>query len=444
MSSKPTFPRGIHPRENKHFSSEMAIEVLPTPESLLMPLLQHIGAVCDEAVKPRSALTMNDLVGNATGFISSPIHVGLDGKTALTGKATLPNGRRVPAIPIKVNKEQALEGQDLFEDMFGGEWPVQGLEQYDPLTIANAAQEAGLVGLGGAAFPTHVKLRRNSEKPIHTLLINGAECEPFLTSDYRLMLEANAAIITGTLLAQHATGAEQAIICIEDNKPQAIEAMTKAVSGTGIRVQVLMTKYPQGGEKQLIQAVLKRETPTGGLPLDIGVVVMNVSSAVALARAVIRKKPLTHRVVTVTGPGIKNPKNILAPVGVPLQDLIDFCGGFTAEKVRVIFGGPMMGFAVGSLETPLTKGTGGITVLLEEDVKQADETACIRCGRCVDVCPQRLVPTKLGLASRASNKELARRYHISACMECGCCAYACPASIPLVQLIRMGKVLVQG
>jgi len=438
-----TFPRGVHPPDQKQFACDVPIEVLPTPKELLVPLLQHIGGACEEAVKPRTALEINGVIGKTDAFVSAPIHVGIGGKTAKAGKATLPIGRRVPAVPVKADKEQELEGQALYEDMFGGDWSFEP-DIFEPETIANAAKDAGLVGLGGAAFPTHVKLRRNPDKPIDTLLINGAECEPYLTSDYRLMLEAAAAITAGTLLATRATGAKRTIICIEDNKPKAIEAMRKAVEGLEIEVMPLATKYPQGGEKQLIQAVLKRETPTGGLPLDIGVVVMNVSSAAALARAVLRGKPLTHRVVSVTGPGIAHPKNILAPVGVAIQELIDFCGGFSQEHVRVISGGPMMGFAVGSLEMPLTKGTGGITVLREEETYQAEETACIRCGRCVDVCPLRLVPTKIALAARVGNSEVARRYHVNACMECGSCAYVCPASVPLVQLIRLGKIMVQN
>jgi electron transport complex protein RnfC len=417
-----------------------AIEILPTPKSLVIPLLQHIGAPCEEANKPRTALSLNDKVAGTTGFVSAPIHTGLEGKTAKLGKATIPNGRRVPAIPIKVNPVQPLEGRALFDEIYGGEWPFPGVDDFSPEAVAQAALDAGLVGLGGAAFPTHVKLRRNPEKPIDTLLINGAECEPYLTSDYRLMLEAPEPIVSGALLAGIATGAKRLIICIEDNKPLAIEAMKKTTAETDIIVQALPTKYPQGGEKQLIQAVLGRAVPTGGLPLDIGVVVLNVSSAASLARAVLREKPLTHRVVTVTGRGIRNPKNILAPIGVSIQELIDYCGGFTTQHVRVISGGPMMGFTIGSLKTPLTKGTSGITIIPEEEIRQAEETACIRCGRCVDVCPLGLVPTKLGLASRLGNTEVSSRYHISACMECGSCAYVCPASIPLVQLIRLGKI----
>ncbi len=442
MNNPRTFPRGVHPPDNKHFAHDAAIEVLPTPASIKMPLLQHLGAPCKATVKSKDEVEAGDQIGESVGFICAPVHTSISGKVGRPARATLPNGRRVQAVPIKAG-EQPFEGQALFDDVLGGDWPKEGLDKYSGDEIAEAALNGGLVGLGGAAFPTHVKLRRNPDKPIQTLLINGAECEPYLTADYRLMLEAADAILTGVLLAQHATEAKEAIVCIEDNKPKAVEAMRKAAEGTGVKVQALATKYPQGGEKQLILAVTGKESPTGGLPLDVGVVVMNVGTAAALARAVIRKKPLTHRVVTVSGPGIKTPKNILAAIGCMVSDLIEFCGGFTQPDVRLISGGPMMGFALGSQDTPVTKGTSGITVLLKEEVQKAEETSCIRCGRCVDACPLGLVPTKLGLAARYENAEVAERYHMSACMECGCCAYVCPASIPLVQLIRLGKVMVK-
>jgi electron transport complex protein RnfC len=317
------------------------------------------------------------------------------------------------------------------------------LEGYEPKEIAEAAHDAGLVGLGGAAFPTHVKLTRNEQRPIDTLLINGCECEPYLTADCSLMVAAPRPIITGGLLAQRAIGAGRVIVCVEDNKPNAIEALRNAAEGTSVEVQVLKTKYPQGGERQLTVAVLGREVPTGGLPLDIGAVVLNVATCAALARAVVRGRPLTHRIGTVSGGGIKRPKNLLVPIGARYRELIDYCGGVTAEAARVVSGGPMMGFTIGNLDVVVTKGTSGLTILTHEDVRRAEETTCVRCGRCVDICPLRLVPTKIALASQAGDAELAERYHITACVECGCCAYVCPASIPLVQLIRVGKVMVQ-
>jgi len=441
MAEKATFARGIHPPERKRFAADVPIKVLPTPSQVRIALLQHLGAPCEATVTPRSVVTLGEQIGQVGGFVSAPVHASISGTVGRQSMATLPNGRRVAVLPIDADGEQPLQGDALLQDMFGGDWPTEGLQQYEPQQIADAAREAGLVGLGGAAFPTHVKLTRNEKKPIDSLLINGCECEPYLTADDRLMRQSPESIVCGALLGQHATGAGRVSVCIEDNKPEAIEAMQRAADSTDVTVCVLRTKYPQGGEKQLIDAALGREVPCGGLPLDVGVVVINVTTAAALARAVIRGKPLTHRVVTVTGAGIRLPKNLLVPIGAAYRDLIECCGGLRDDAVRIVAGGPMMGFTFADLDTPVTKGTSGITALSHYEVQRNVETTCVRCGRCVDVCPMRLVPTKLALVARAGNEDLARRYHISACMECGCCAYTCPANLPLVQLIRMGKVM---
>jgi electron transport complex protein RnfC len=352
---------------------------------------------------------------------------------------TLPNGRHVAVVPIKASPEQPLAGRALWDDVYGGDWPFDVADRREPAAIVEAARSAGLVGLGGAAFPTHVKLAHNDAKPIHTLLINGCECEPCLTADYRLMVEAPRPIVAGALLARRATGARRVEICVENNKPAAAERLRAAVDGTGIGVRVLKTKYPQGGEKQLIRAALGAEVPLGGLPLDIGVVVMNVGTAAALARAVLRGKPLTHRIVTVSGDGIREPKNLLVPVGASYAELIDYCGGLTDWAARVVAGGPMMGFSLADLRAPVTKGTSGVTVFGPDEIERRERTACVRCGRCVQVCPVKIVPTKLAQAVRTDWPEWLDRYHVGACIECGCCAYACPAGIPLVQLIRIGK-----
>jgi electron transport complex protein RnfC len=443
QNSKDTFARGVHPHDQKQFAADKPIEVLPTPSEVRIALLQHIGAPCEATLKPRTDVELGQVVGEAQGFVSAPVHASVAGKTARTTTGTLPNGRHVPVVPIAAAEEQPLAGQALFDDIFGGDWPTDGLDVHEPGKIAEAAKNAGLVGQGGAAFPTHVKLTANPKKPIAHLLVNGCECEPYLTADYRLMLEAPAPIITGALLAGRATGAKDVIICVEDNKPEAIEALQKAAEGSGVEIRTMHTKYPQGGEKQLISAVLDKTVPNGGLPLDVGVVVINVGTAAALARATLRNKPLTHRIVTVTGAGIKEPKNLLVPIGASYRELIDFCGGLTDDATRVISGGPMMGFTLGNLDSPVTKGTSGITVLTEDEVQREKETACVRCGRCAEVCPMNLVPTKLGMASRWRHTDVLTAYHIGACMECGCCAYTCPARLPLVQLIRLGKILVR-
>jgi electron transport complex protein RnfC len=439
-AAKGTFAGGVHPPERKHLAERAPIEVLPPPAEVRIALLQHLGAPCDPVLKTRSEVAIGDLVGEAKGFVSAPVHATISGTTGRISVATLPNGRHVAVVPVKAAEEQQLSDRALFDDILGGEWPTGGLEQYEPEQIVAAVRQAGLVGLGGAAFPTHVKLTRNEDRPIRTLLINGCECEPYLTADYALMMEAPKPIVAGALLAQKATGASEVVICTEDNKRDAAESLRRAAEGTGVQVRVLKTKYPQGGEKQLTVAVVGREVPTGGLPLDIGAVVLNVGTAAAVARAVIREKPLTHRVLTVSGGGIRQPKNLLVPVGASYRDLVDCCGGLTPDAARLVAGGPMMGFTIGSLDVPVTKGASGLTVLTQAEVRKAEETTCVRCGRCVDVCPLNLVATKIAMASKANDMELAQRYHITACMECGCCAYVCPASIPLVQLIRLGKV----
>ena len=440
LSGSSTFPHGIHPPERKNFSSDASIEVLPCPEDVVIPLLQHLGAPCEPLVKAKQEVVMGEMIGQGKGFVTASVHASVNGTVQKIVAVTLPNGRHIKAVPIKANAEQ-LSGEALFADLYGGQWPVQGSDELSTDEISTAISRAGIVGLGGAAFPTHVKLAVNKDKPIDTLIVNGCECEPYLTTDYRLMLEAPEVIVAGALLAARAVGAATVMVGVEDNKPKALDVLKKAALGTALKVVPVKTKYPQGSEKQLIKAILNREVPLGGLPLDVGVVIANVATASAIARAVFRKKPLTHRVVSVTGGGIARPKNILAPIGTRIKTLVDFCGGFTPAASRMVAGGPMMGFSFSDLNMPVTKGTSGITVLTREDLRRSEETHCVRCGRCVDVCPMNLVPTKLALACRAKDLDLALRYHINACFECGCCAYSCPAEIPLVQLIRSGKAL---
>jgi len=435
---KGTFPHGVHPPEQKKFSEDSAIAVMPAPEKVILPLLQNIGAPSKSVVKPKQSVQMNDLLAEAGGFVSSNLHSPISGKVQKNVNVTLPNGRHLPAISVKAEGEQVSD-QALFDDVLGGEWPTKDLDKYDSTTITDAVKNAGIVGLGGAAFPTHVKLIPNPKKPVDTLIINGCECEPYLTPDYRLMLEAPEAIVSGALLAARAAGAKTVYIGVEDNKPKAVSVLKKAANGTGVSIAVLKTKYPQGSEKQLILAITGREVPVGALPLDVGVVVSNVGSVSCIARAVFRNKPLTHRVISVTGAGIQTPKNVLAPIGITYGALIDFCDGLKPDAARIISGGPMMGFAFSDLNAPVTKGTSGVTVLTHEDVKEETETACVRCGRCVDACPMNLVPTRLALASRNNDLELAEQYNIMACFECGSCAYICPANLPIVQLVRMAK-----
>ncbi len=433
-----TFARGIHPYEGKHLAEDAPIEVLPTPKQLLIPVLQHIGAPSKLPPKLPKEVVAGAVLAEAGGFVSAPVHASLAGKVGKVIRVTLPNGRHVDSVLLTPDAEQPSPSAT-YDAVLGGDWPTVEPAAFEPAAIAEAVRAAGLVGMGGAAFPTHVKLIQNPKKPVDVLLVNGCECEPYLTADYRVMVEAPRGVVAGALLAARAEGARSVVIAVEKNKPRGITALREACRGTGAVVKELETKYPMGGEKQTVPAALGRTVPTGGLPLDVGVVVINVGTAIAVARAVLRGAPLTHRVVTVTGHGVRTPRNLLVPIGAPYSDLIERAGGTTPDAVRILSGGPMMGFTVADLSVPVTKGTSGITVLTRRDLAQAEPTACIRCGRCVDVCPLGLVPTKLALASRKSAWDVARRYHLTACMECGCCAYTCPASIPLVQLIRMGK-----
>ena len=434
-----TFPGGVHPPERKSLTQSAAIEVLPTPKLVSVPLLQHLGAPCEALVKSRDEVELGQTIGRSGASIWAPVHASVTGTVAKPTVATLPNGRHVASIPIKSAADQALQDRDLYDDHFGGHWPTTGLDRWTPDSISEKARDAGLVGMGGAAFPTWVKLTRNPKRPIDTLLINGCECEPYLTADSRLMIEAAGAIVSGALLAARAAGADRIIIGIEDNKPTGIVAVKRAVEGTSVEVMEVCTKYPQGAEKQLVQAVLGRAVPGGGLPLDVGALVLNVGTAAALARAVLRGKPLTHRIVTVSGDGVTTPKNVLVPIGAAYREVLEFAGGLREDAARVIAGGPMMGFTLGDFAVPVTKGTSGITVLTHQNLRSGKETACVRCGHCVDVCPMALVPTRIALAARRGYWDLVRRFHAGACMECGCCAFECPAQIPLVQLIRLGK-----
>lgn len=442
LSVRP-FAGGVHPPENKHLAADQPIEVLPTPPIVNVPLHQHAGAACVSKVKFKQEVKWGEMIADAEAFVSAPVHSPVNGTAQVGGVTTLANGRHVKTQPIKAGPAQP-DAAALKQILFGGPWPFDVIDRMDPAEIVKKCRAGGLVGEGGAAFPTHVKLTRNEKRPVDTLLVNGCECEPYLTSDYRLMLEASGAIMAGALLAARAAGATRIVIAIEDNKPAAVDHMRAVAEEHGATVAVVPTKYPMGGEKQLIPTVLGRAVPNGGLPLDVGVVVINVGTAAALAGAVLRDRPVTHRVVSVTGAGIARPKNILAPIGAPVSALIEFCGGLKPDAARVLAGGPMMGFALNLLDVPVTKGTSGIVCLSKDDVRRAEETACVRCGRCVDVCPLRLVPTKIALASRHKDWETAKRYHLRVCCECGCCAYVCPAGIPLVQLIRMGKVMAEG
>jgi len=436
----PNFARGIHPPSHKEATAERPIRFLPTPARVTLPLHQHAGTAADLVVKPRDKVTWGDLVaGPHDEQISAGVHSPVTGAVRPLTAVTLPNGKHASAIPVET-EAGTPSGEEIWAALFGGEWPDTIPGDLTSADILKSISAAGIVGLGGAAFPTQVKLRPTAGKPVHTLLLNGCECEPYLTADDRLMREAPRAIVTGARLAMIACGAHELVLAIEDNKPEAIAAMRSAADGVAaVRIVVCPTKYPMGGERQLIPAVFGKSVPTGGYPLDIGIVVVNVATAAAISAAVLRHRPLTHRVITVTGGGIRTPGNLLVPLGTSLKDLIDACGGLTDDARRVIAGGPMMGFTVTDLSIPVTKGTGGLTIFTQAELDAESATACIRCGRCLDVCPLGLMPTRIAQAIRHDQLDLARHLDLEACCECGCCAYECPARIPLVQYLRIGK-----
>ena len=438
-----SFPGGTHPPQNKNLTRESRIQPGPAVKQVAIMLSQHTGAICQPIVKKAELVQAGQKIGDSDAFVSAPVHSPVNGKVkeiALQSHASL--GRSL-AVIIEADPENNPLKQPYtkFEDDFDE-------NSFSAEQICDAVREAGIVGMGGAGFPTRVKIEPNPKQPKETMIINGCECEPYITCDYRIMLEWTNQIIAGVKLAKKAAGCSQVYIGIENNKPQAIEVMNAAVqkssNGNAIKVVPVKTKYPQGGERQLIKAILKKNVPTGGIPPMIGVLVLNVATVAAIAEAVVYDSPLTHRVVTVTGEGLARPGNFYIPIGTSVGELIEFCGGLNKEAVKVILGGPMMGIAIADLTTPITKTTGAITVLTKEQVGKGKfagrQTPCIRCGRCLEVCPEHLNPTKIAHAVKNNLLDLAQSYYISACIECGCCSYVCPADIELTGYIKTGKI----
>jgi electron transport complex protein RnfC len=424
-----TFPGGLHPPDNKKWSAHKAIETCPLPEELVIPLVQHIGAPAEVCVQKGDRVKKGQVIGNAKGFVSVPVHSSTSGEVTAVEPRPHASGRNLPAVVIRP------DGEDAWAEGIAGADP----ETLSPDAIRERIRAAGIVGMGGATFPTHVKLTPPENKPIHTLVINGVECEPYLTADHRLMLEETERILDGIAILKRVLGVERALVGIEANKPDAIEVMTSASVGQGIEVVPLEVKYPQGAEKQLILALTGREVPSGGLPMDVGVVVQNVGTAAAVSDAVRRGLPLIERIATVTGPGVTSPKNLRVRVGTPLSHLIEYCGGLKGDPAKIIMGGPMMGATQLSLDVPATRGTSGVLLFREGEIPLRPEGPCIRCGRCVQVCPAHIMPTTIAAYARLDLIAEAEEFGAMDCIECGCCTYTCPATLPLVQAIRYGK-----
>lgn len=428
-----TFPAGgVHPPENK-LTAGSPIEHLAVPPAVVIPVSQHIGAPASPVVNKGDSVRAGQIIAESKGFVSTNIHSSVSGKVSKVDSIIDSTGYKQTAI---------------FIDVEGDEW-VDTIDRSDELvTTIKLSQEeiikrclgSGIVGLGGATFPSHVKLTVPAGKKCELLIINGVECEPYLTSDHRLMLEKGEEVLTGVAILMKALGVTRAMIGIENNKPQAIEHLTRLAAGLpGITIHPLKVKYPQGAEKQLIKALTGREVPSGHLPVDVNAVVHNVGTAFAIYEAVQKNKPLFERVVTITGKTLSKPGNYLVRVGTPVSRLIEAAGGIPDDTGKIVSGGPMMGKALNNTEIPITKGTSGIILFPENESERSPTLPCIRCARCVSVCPMGLEPYLLMTLSEKGLFERAEKDRITDCMECGSCSYTCPADRPLLDYIRLGK-----
>jgi len=423
---------GVHPEENK-LSANAPIEVVPLPKQAIVPLGQNLGAPAKPIVARGDKVKVGQLIAEANGFISTNIHSPVSGSVLKIDNMIDSTGFRRPCVVITVDADEWEEGIDRSDDLIT-EINLSSEE------IIEKIKRAGIVGMGGATFPTFVKLMPPKGKKAEYLIINGVECEPYLTSDHRLMLEKGREIIVGTKILMKALKVEKAIIGIENNKPDAINHLTELLkSENGIKVVPLKVQYPQGGEKQLIKSTVNREVPSGKLPIEVGCVVQNVGTAFAVYEAVQKNKPLIERVVTVTGKSVKKPSNLLSRIGTPIQELIEMAEGLPEDSGKIISGGPMMGKAVSSLEVPVVKGSSGILIMREEDSRRKIESACIRCSKCATACPMGLEPFLLSKAAKLAKFDLAEKEMIMDCIECGSCQYNCPANIPLLDYLRLGK-----
>jgi electron transport complex protein RnfC len=427
----PSFRHGVHPAEHKEATAHLAIERMPFVPRYVLPLGQHIGAPSRPVVRVGQEVERGELVAEAGGFVSTTLHSPVRGRVTAIGPQPHPQGRLVPSLVIEADPfaAQRLPGGEAVD------WRAMPLDDF-----VTEVQRGGLVGMGGAAFPTHVKYRTAEGKPIERLVLNGCECEPFLTADHRLMVERPEAVVRGALIAAERLGAREVVIGVELNKPDGVAALRAAVPpGAPIEVVGLRVKYPQGAEKMLIRALFGIEVPSGKLPLDIGIVVNNVATVAAMADWLEHRRPLVERIVTVSGPGVRRPANLLVPIGTPVRDVLEHCGGLAPGTRELVMGGPMMGMPLASLDVPVLKGTSGLLAFPEAEARLPHEYTCIRCGRCVDACPQLLNPSRLARLARAGRWEEMEGLFVADCVECGSCSFACPSGIPIVQLIRVAK-----
>ena len=422
---------GVHPSERKEYTEHLALKRFPDPEEVVIPLSMHAGAPANPVVQVGDEVKVGQKIGEAAAFISSPVHSSVSGTvTAIENRGHATRGECLSVVIRSDGKNTLHESVQ----------PHKGLEELTPDEIVEIVKEAGIVGMGGAGFPTSVKLK--PAKPVDTILLNGCECEPLLTADHRVLLEFADDVIYGLKAIIKAVGAEKGVIVIEDNKPDAIQLMNeKTADLDNIEVVAAKTKYPQGAEKMLIKRVTGRKVPSGGLPADVGCIVSNISTTKAIADAILTGMPLIERVVTVTGERVKNPGNFIVKIGTNTKDLIDYCGGIIGDDVTIKAGGPMMGFLLTDTNVPIMKGSNGIIAV---DTDHTVEQPCIKCGRCMDVCPMELSPLYFAKFADEENWQGMKDKNVMDCIECRCCEYICSSKIPLVTKIKAGKNAVRG
>jgi len=427
---KGTFRHGVHPDPHKQQTVDLRIQRVPFSERYVMPLGQHIGVPAKPVVEKGQSLTRGELIAEPGAFMSTALHSPVTGRVTAIEACRYTDGSFKPAIVIEADPYATQQ----FQPQPPVDWESLSIDEF-----IQQVQRAGIVGMGGAAFPAHVKFSIPEGQRIDNVLINGAECEPYLTNDHRLMVERPAAVIRGAEIVRRKLGARRATIGVEDNKPDAIATLQAELGDEPIDVVGLPMKYPQGAEKMLIKAIYGIEVPAGQLPRDCGIVVNNVGTVVAIADWFDSGMPLIERVVTVSGPGINYPANLIVPLGTPLRDLLKFCGGLSDDTREVISGGPMMGAPIASLDVPVLKGTSGVLAFTESETSRPREYPCIHCGRCLDACPYFLNPSRFARLAKARLYDEMKEINVLDCVECGACTFACPSSIPIVQHIRTAK-----
>lgn len=426
---------GVKVDHNKN-TAETEVVRIPEPQKVVLPMQQHIGAPCIPTVKVGDTVAVGQVIGDSDKFVSAPIHASISGKVTAIGNVKLPNLSVVQGVTIESDGEHRL---------YDGIEPPKADTKEEFL---KAVRASGLVGLGGAGFPTHVKLNVPSDKNVDTLVINAAECEPYITVDYRECIDNSWDILSGIHIIKDMLGIKNVIIAVENNKPKAFDVLKRIAdsdnySGDHIKLMSLESRYPQGAEKMMVQSATGRKVPPGKLPADVGCIVMNVASVAFIARYIKTGKPLVSRSLTVDGSAIAEPKNVRVPIGTNISDIIEFCGGFKEEPHKIITGGPMMGLSIVGTDLPVIKNNNAILAFTEKDAALQKEGDCIRCGRCAAACPMSLVPTLIERYTKAGDVDALKRIGVNVCMECGSCAYSCPAKKPLVQTMRAAKAFLR-